>query len=212
MTTEEKRCYGCKSLLSKENDSEAHIIPNALGGRLAPKGIICRTCNTSLDKIADNALVEAFGAWPTLLNIPRSRGVNPPKNIETRDGNKVRLEADGRLMKAGVKYDVSEINDGHQVIIAADNMKTFCQLLKRAEQDFSGFDPAEAKNYAKKVAVLPDDQLKLSFDFSYKAVFGGIVSALWLFLIMKTDHALMNWERLLLRITEMQEHGIRSVT
>lgn len=61
-------CQGCGSVLTAANDSEAHIIPKALAGRLKPKGIICRTCNTELDRIADNALIKAFGDWPTLLD------------------------------------------------------------------------------------------------------------------------------------------------
>ena len=49
----QKICQGCGEALTGENDSEAHIIPNALGGRLKPKGIICQTCNTKLDALAD---------------------------------------------------------------------------------------------------------------------------------------------------------------
>lgn len=72
-------CRGCGDPLTDANDSAAHVIPNALGGRLDPTGIICRKRNTLLNKLVDNALVEAFGDWPTLIDIPRHRGKNPPK-------------------------------------------------------------------------------------------------------------------------------------
>jgi hypothetical protein len=55
-------CTGCDVVLAPENDSDAHMIPKALGGRLAPRGILCRTCNTELNYVADLALIEAFGA------------------------------------------------------------------------------------------------------------------------------------------------------
>jgi len=39
-------CKGCDVVFTPENDANAHMIPKALGGRLAPRGILCRTCNT----------------------------------------------------------------------------------------------------------------------------------------------------------------------
>jgi hypothetical protein len=62
------KCGGCGVTLTPENDSAAHVIPNALGGRLKPKGILCRVCNDELDELADNALIEAFGGWPKANN------------------------------------------------------------------------------------------------------------------------------------------------
>jgi hypothetical protein len=60
-------CKGCGLPLTPENDSDAHMIPKTLGGRLAPLGIICQTCNTKLNEAPDFELIDAFGAWPTLL-------------------------------------------------------------------------------------------------------------------------------------------------
>jgi hypothetical protein len=200
-------CRGCEEPITAENDSEAHIIPNALGGRLAPKGIICRTCNTALDGIADNALIEAFGDWPTLLDIPRQRGKNPPKVIETRDGHRVRLKADGSLTRTDIQYDVSAVPDGQLVQIGAGDMRTFRQLLNRAAADFPQFDPLAAQGYARTVGVLENDLLKMSLDFSPQAVFGGAISAIWLYLILKTGRAFMDWNHLLACIKAMQTHG-----
>jgi hypothetical protein len=75
------RCRGCGDPIAPANDTDARILPNALGGRLKPRGILCRVCNTELDRLADNALVNAFGTWPTMLDIPRDRGKNPPKIV-----------------------------------------------------------------------------------------------------------------------------------
>ena len=200
------RCRGCNETITEENDSEAHIIPNALGGRLAPKGIICRTCNSVLDKFADNALVEAFGAWPTLLDIPRQRGSNPRKTIETREAHKVQLAPDGSLKRMDIQYDISPIPEGHMVQIGSGNMKTFQQLLNRAAKDFPQFDPVAARQYARTVGI-PIDEIKKSLDFSPAAVFGGVVTAIWLYLIMKTNRAFMDWNRLLSCVEQMQKNG-----
>ena len=202
-----KKCRGCGVSLTPENDSAAHVFPNALGGRLKPKGIICQRCNTALDRVADNALVKAFGDWPTLLNLPRDEGVNPPKLVDTRDGRRVRIEANGNITSAQVTYDVTEIEDGHKVIMAAGNIKTFRELLKRANKQFPQFDIQAAEQAAQIVGVSDDDMLKLGFDFSPQAVFGGVITAIWLYLIHTTGRAFMDWKRLLNCICDMQTHG-----
>lgn len=201
------RCRACNELITSENDSEAHIIPNALGGRLKPKGILCRTCNSLLDEVADNSLIEAFGAWPTLLDIPRQRGKNPPKMIETRNGKKVQLASDGTLKCKNVQYEVSQVPEGQTIQIGAGDMKTFRELLKRAAKEFSQFDRIKAEQYARNVGIDADDDIKLSVNFSPAAVFGGVITAIWLFLIKNTGHSFMDRDRLLACIKEVQQNG-----
>lgn len=201
------RCYGCNEILTPQNDSEAHIIPNALGGRLKPKGIICRICNTKLDNVADNALIKAFGDWPTLLDIPRDRGCNPLKLIETKNGRRVKLKADGSMIASDVQYDVTPTESGDKVQIAAGDMKTLRQLFKKAEKQFPKFDSKIAEQYARMVCIEGDDPLRMSLDFSPQAIFGGIITAIWLYLIKTTGRAFINWDSLLNAIQDMQAHG-----
>ncbi|KAB2680961.1 HNH endonuclease [Brucella pseudintermedia] len=206
-STPTPKCRLCGSDLTAANDSEAHIIPNALGGRLKPKGILCRTCNTTLDDLADNALVKAFGDWPTLLDIPRDRGQNPPKRLETRDGKVIRVDRDGSLTRVDVLYDVAAIEDGHKVQIGAGDMKTFRQLLQRAAKQFPQLDPKVAEQHARTVGIEDGDLLKVGLDFSPKAVFGGIITVIWLFLIAKTGRAFMDQQQLSQVIKRMQSRG-----
>jgi hypothetical protein len=169
--------------------------------------LICQECNTALAGVADNALVEAFGAWPTLLAIPRQGGQNPSKSISTRDGNKVRVEADGSLTRTDVIYHVTPVPEGHKVEIAAGDRKTLRQLLNRTKKQFPQFDPVLAEQYAKVVGMSPDTELQMRLDFSPKATFGGAIAAIWLFLIQRTGHAFMDWNRLLVCIAQMQTTG-----
>ncbi|MGY3602734.1 HNH endonuclease [Bradyrhizobium sp. Lot11] len=53
-------CKGCGVPITPKNDSDAHMIPRALGGRLAPRGIICRDCNGKLNDAADFELIDAL--------------------------------------------------------------------------------------------------------------------------------------------------------
>ena len=38
-------CVICDDIISTENDSEEHVLTEAIGGRLTVKGFICRRCN-----------------------------------------------------------------------------------------------------------------------------------------------------------------------
>jgi HNH endonuclease len=201
------RCRGCGDELTPANDSEAHVIPNALGGRLKLKGIICRTCNGALDRIADNRLVKAFGDWPTLMDIPRDRGVNPPKVIETRDGKRVRLEPGGTLTRVDVVYNITDSDGASKIEIGAGDMKTIRQLLQRVKKDRPEFDATSAENYARAVGIRDDDELKMHLGFGRAQVFGGVVTAVWLFLIMKTGRAFMDLSKLRQVISDMHDHG-----
>ncbi|MDW3098675.1 MAG: HNH endonuclease [Alphaproteobacteria bacterium] len=200
-------CHGCGLTLSAANHSVAHVIPNALGGRLKLKNVLCRDCNTKLDEVADNALVEAFSAWPTLLGIARDRGANPAKLVGTKNGRRVRLEPDGSLTAMDVNYAVSSSIDGTEIDISAGNIKTFRQLLKRAKKEVPKLDVTLAETHARHLSLDDDDQLVMGFDFSPNAVFGGVVSAIWLYLIEKTGRAFLDWNRLLQVIRKMQTDG-----
>lgn len=157
--------------------------------------------------LVDNALVEAFGNWPTLLDFPRDRGSAPPARMQTRLGKRVQVETNGTVMRTDVVYDAKPVADGHAVEIGAGDMKTFRQLLRRAAKQFPQFDPAIAEQHARKVSIEDDDELKMGFDFSPQAVFGGIVVAIWLFLILRTGRAFMDRAHLIKMIKEMQAHG-----
>ncbi|NKK74314.1 hypothetical protein GFM13_29080 [Rhizobium leguminosarum bv. viciae] len=200
-------CQGCDKELTTATDSEAHIIPNALGGNLKPRGIICRTCNGKLDTIADNRLIKAFGDWPTLLDIPRDRGSNPSKNVETRNGRRVRIEANGALTRSDILYSVEGDEERSVVKLGAGDWKTFNNLLQRVAKQFPQFEPAEALKHARKVDVDDGDELKLGIDFHPRAVFGGIVAAIWLFMNLKTGIGFCDWERLLVAIRKIQRNG-----
>lgn len=202
-----KDCFGCGVLLTRENDSEAHVIPQALGGRLGPKGILCGSCNGVLNIVADLPLVQSFDALPTLLNIPRDRGSNPTKTLSTREGHKVSLDADGKLTRVDVTREVTDIPEGKLVELGAGNMRTAKQLLKWAEKEFPGFDHKEAEKHLQVVAMPEGDELRLRFDFSHEKVFGGIIAAVWIYLIHKTGTAFMPFNRLLKSIHGVQQHG-----
>jgi hypothetical protein len=119
----------------------------------------------------------------------------------------VSIAPDGKLTDTAVSYRKQPIENGQAVEISAGNMKTFRQLLGLAAKEFPTFDVKEAEKHTKIASAPDDDELIGRFEFSPQAVFGGIVTAAWLYGIHATGHALMNGNQLLEVIKAVQNHG-----
>lgn len=65
-------------VLAPANDSKAHIIPSALGGRLKSLGILSNAANIELNDKFDNPLVKAFHPLMSLIGGSRDFGENQP--------------------------------------------------------------------------------------------------------------------------------------
>jgi hypothetical protein len=122
-------CRGCNEVLTPERDSDAHIIPNALGGSFVVRGILCHSANGALNELADKPLIWAFGAWPTLVDVPRDRKENPPVTFDMTSGERVRQTADGRRTRVNHVYAVAELNGAYAVEIKTPDRKAMRQRI-----------------------------------------------------------------------------------
>lgn len=55
-----KNCFYCKNPITKENESEEHVIQNALGGFLKSGEFCCIICNKQLQEKIDDAFIAQF--------------------------------------------------------------------------------------------------------------------------------------------------------
>ena len=62
-------CYICGEELTKSNESEEHIIPNAIGGKLKSNKLICKKCNNQLGNDIDYKLTKQLDFFSNFLNI-----------------------------------------------------------------------------------------------------------------------------------------------
>lgn len=74
-------CYLCGQQLTDKNKSLEHIIPNALGGRLKSKDILCKTCNSKMGEVIDTELVKVF--MPLNMAIKPKRDRDSTQKIKT---------------------------------------------------------------------------------------------------------------------------------
>jgi HNH endonuclease len=104
----QKYCIATGDEITQSNDSKAHIIPSALGGRLKPRGILCRRGNGILGDKFDQPLIEAFQPLMNLLNGSRDRGQNPSTVMTDESGKKYLFRFGEPLALTAPEYELTE--------------------------------------------------------------------------------------------------------
>lgn len=124
-------CYVCDTELSKENETEEHILLNAIGGRLKSKKLICKDCNSTFGSNIDDKLAEQLNPIANLLDVKRDRG--KPPNIKGKSENKeILIEPGGKMKLARAYYDKVD----NQINIEAPNIKAVTNLLKGLKRNY----------------------------------------------------------------------------
>ena len=98
-------CGLCDALLTGENDSKEHVIPNALGGRCVVQGFLCRLCNNRAGSEWDASLVKALEHFCILLGVRRSRGSVQPTQFEMVTFSRADEDSIGNEVPEGVLHE-----------------------------------------------------------------------------------------------------------
>lgn len=127
--------------LTTKNDSGAHVIPSALGGRLKPKGILSDAANGILNEKFDMPLVKAFAPLMALLGGSRDRGENQPVQMTDEAGIKYYVVYGKPLSLAKPGFSESEGPNGEKYYqIIARSVNEARQLLGRVKKRHPSFD------------------------------------------------------------------------
>lgn len=152
-----RKCIIRDEVLTSVNDSRAHVIPSALGGRLKPLGVLSRAANTLLGETVDQLLVASFNPLMAQLNGSRDRGTNQPIKIQDATGRWYHVEFGEAVQLARPAYSVTEEPDRTVIRIQARTTKEMRILLGRVESRVSGFDIDAAMAHAEVVRSWPPD-------------------------------------------------------
>jgi len=114
------KCYLCGKLLNEANSSVEHIIPNAIGGHLKCKNLLCKECNSNTGQNIDATLSEQLNFIANMLNIECDRG--KPQAFKIKDGKTGELY---RCLLGGVPSRIipKVIKKDSQIIIKAPDRK-----------------------------------------------------------------------------------------
>jgi len=125
-------CYVCQSELSEDTKFE-HIIPNAIGGFIKSKKLICNSCNKKFGDGIDFNLSKQLNYISSMIEIKRDRGQSPA--VPTSDGVGF-VTPNGNFMrhKPIIRERTVNVVDGHaeiKVDISASNIDEHITSIRK---------------------------------------------------------------------------------
>ncbi|MDD2049697.1 HNH endonuclease [Pseudomonas putida] len=134
-------CVLCDSPLSDANDSEEHIVINAIGGRYKVSGVLCVKCNNGAGQAWDSALAKDLQSLGLLIGVKRERGVLPSLAVENLDGDQLVLHADGSMSPARASFSQTPEGSGAMKIeLVARSPEEARKILKGVKRKYPNFD------------------------------------------------------------------------
>lgn len=88
-------CALCGCNIIHSNDTEEHMIPQSIGGRLKVRGFICRKCNSQSGDRWDVELAKQLNALNLLCGVKRERKPAPSQVFNTVSGESLLWKSDG---------------------------------------------------------------------------------------------------------------------
>jgi hypothetical protein len=156
-------CYICGIEITRENQSTEHIIPNAIGGRLKSKSLICKQCNSVFGNSIDSELSKQLNHIGNMLNIKRDRGRAQPvigKNKKT--GEQIILELGGKpsMSKPIITEEIN--GDGKHIQIIARSKKEAKRILNDLRHKYPEINVEETLARAEVKREYVDDRVHLN--------------------------------------------------
>lgn len=128
-----ERCWACYAELVTENMSEEHVIPNALGGRLSSRRLLCRPCNSGLGQEVDVALIDVLNVFAVLGNIRRDRG-KPPSEVVSIAGTEFDLAHGTPGGFTSPRHPVVTRDGDHVQIVAGTRRRVLQEVQRFAKE------------------------------------------------------------------------------
>lgn len=124
-------CTLCNETIYKTNQTEEHIIPQVIGGRLKIKNFICLRCNNKYGHIWDCILADQLAFFSIYLNIKREKKI-PYYLVKTLEGNEYLKKPNGDFLLTRPIEHVHKNSDGSfNIKIEAKDLKTAKNILKK---------------------------------------------------------------------------------
>ncbi len=159
-------CVLCDQPISAENDSEEHVLPNAVGGRLKVASVLCRNCNGWTGSEWDSTLCEQMNWFSLIFGITRERGEPPTMPVTTVDGQQLLLRPDGSMTPRHPTFRRQQLSESTTAlqITARDNDEAR-RLVTQAARRFPSLNVATALEAATHVQRYLESPIQMSLMF-----------------------------------------------
>lgn len=118
-------CYLSGDVITNDNKTEEHIIPNALNGHLTSTRVLTSTSNLILGKSIDSKFDAIFDIFTSQLRFRRDRGRNPNFTVTDITTSEEYVLSDAKISPIKPFYD--EVNSQ----IYAKDKKKYNQIYKK---------------------------------------------------------------------------------
>lgn len=160
-----KECAICDVCITDINDTNEHVLPNAIGGRKKIKGFICRSCNSKSGENWDAELAKQFNSFSLFFNINRERGDVPSQILNTIGGESYRVHPEGSMSITKPVLEERQIENGVEINLSARDMREARQMLNGLKKKYPQIDPELVLKNAQPVSRYLDDYLHVSSGF-----------------------------------------------
>ncbi len=165
------KCILTDAILTEENDSKAHVLPSALGGRFKPKGILSKTANEALNDKFDLPLIQALSPFMALLGGARDRGENKPVRMTDKSGQSYSVVFGKSLELTEPKFQEEKTSDGRAYKITARTIKEARTLLGRVKKNHPEFDIEQTLKQAEVKESYVDGMLHIRLNIGPNVFF-----------------------------------------
>lgn len=175
-----KKCTLCDVIITKDNDSREHIIPNSIGGRKKISGFICNSCNNLYGHKWDSELASQLNPLSLIFEISRERDSVPSQIFETTAGYKLKLHPDGSMSHEKPIISISPIESelGHKIYINARSKSELKQIFKNLKRKkYPQLDVDMLFDQAEYKSSYCNDMLKFNLQFGGHKVGRSIVKS-----------------------------------
>ncbi|NVJ54687.1 MAG: HNH endonuclease [Campylobacteraceae bacterium] len=145
-----KKCFLCNLIITKDNDTKEHILPNALGGIKKVEGFICDKCNNETGHKWDSKFTKQLSYFCHFFKIKRERGKINPQELVTATGEKYLEDINGVLVPRhpNVTEDIID-NNRSKINIQVRDFKELDRILKGLKRKYPKLDIDDIKQKAK---------------------------------------------------------------
>ncbi len=164
------RCALCDIEITNANDSQEHIILNAIGGTRKVRGVYCVRCNSDSGSKWDSDAVRQLEFLASHLGIARERGNGRSVDLVTLSGRSVRKHPDGRLSFPRAKPSITPKGEGVEIQIQATTRAEAEKTLKGLKRKYPKLDVEAA------LASIDDKETYLAEPVKAELTFGGGLS------------------------------------
>lgn len=118
-------CYLSGDVITNDNKTDEHIIPNALNGHLTSTKVLTSDSNLKLGKLIDSSFDAIFDIFTSQLGFRRDRGRNPNFTVTDVASNEKYVLSDSKISPIKPFYD--EVNEQ----IYAKDKKKYNQIYNK---------------------------------------------------------------------------------